>query len=183
MWPVLTIPSAFSGAVSWPPASSSLPSSSAIPSRPLLNQHFLEQHVLDLDRRHRVDAREQLLAQAVDAARPAQILDPKLAQEDLAIVDDARQHRLDLRRVLLLLDLQADGELQEVRLAAAGVEIDEKVGQVEEGERLRRRRLFRGLLAHEAADRAVVIEIPARPPSRSTSTSAPSRMIFLRSSF
>src|SRR5665213_1367448 len=85
-------------------ASSGCGCSSAILSftRRLLNQHLLEQHVLDLDRRDRVDAREQFLAQAVDAGGAAQILDPELAQEDLAVVDDARQHRLDLRGVLLL---------------------------------------------------------------------------------
>src|SRR5271170_6267125 len=47
-------------------------SSSAIACRPLLlNQHFLEQHVVHLHRRDGVDALQHLLAQAIDAARAA----------------------------------------------------------------------------------------------------------------
>src|SRR6185437_6341503 len=83
----------------------------------LLNQHFLEQHVHHLGRRGcRIDARQQLLAQAIDAAGAAQILDPKLAQIDLKIIDDAGHDCLQPRQILRALELEAHRQLEEARL-------------------------------------------------------------------
>src|SRR5215469_9053357 len=104
----------------------------------LLNQHLLEEHVLHLHRRHgRVDAREQFLAQAIDAAGAAQIVDPQLAQIDLEIVDDARHYRLELRRIFRVVELETYRKLQEGRFLGAGtVQVDEEIRQIEENERL-----------------------------------------------
>src|ERR1700730_13228571 len=105
---------------------------------PLLDEHFLEQHVDDLDRRRRrVDARQQLLAQAIDAAGAAQILDPELAQIDLEVVDDARHDRLQPRQVLAALELEADRQLEEARLAPRGIQVHQQIRQVEERRRRR----------------------------------------------
>src|SRR5580658_2934025 len=74
----------------------------------LLHQHFLEEHVGHLDRRRRrVDARQEFLAQPIDAGRAPEVLDPELAQIDLERVDDARHHRLQARQVVGALELQA----------------------------------------------------------------------------
>src|ERR1700688_1042632 len=97
---------------------------------PLLDEHFLEQHVDDLDRRRRrVDARQQLLAQTVDAAGAAQILDPELAQIDLEVIDDAGNDRFQPRQVLPALELEAHRQLEEARLAPRGIQGHQQMRQ------------------------------------------------------
>src|SRR3546814_4401766 len=66
----------------------------------LLDQHFLEEHVLDhhrLDRR--VDAEQQLLAQAIQAGRAAQIVDAQLAQIDREAVR-SEEHTSELQSLM-----------------------------------------------------------------------------------
>src|SRR5579862_5229744 len=63
---------------SWASFSSSILVFCSAILRVLLNQHFLEEHVGHLDRRRRrVDARQELFAQAIDPGRAAQILNPE----------------------------------------------------------------------------------------------------------
>src|SRR3990172_3137156 len=99
-------------------------------SDPLLDEHFLEQHVLDFDRLYGgVDAQQQLLAQSVGARRTAQVLDPQLAQIDLEAVDDARQDGFDLRHRFRVGQLEADAQLEEIGALSARAEVHQYFGQ------------------------------------------------------
>src|SRR5258707_1802144 len=141
---------------SW--STGSLPTMSFRPA-PSLNHDFLEQHRVDLGRRHRdVDPLGQFFLQAKQTHRTVQVGRPQLAQIDLKNIGDARQRRLD--RLGLLLFLELEHELHfEILHAIAGPagQIDQHVRHLDE---------YRWLRLHHGRVRFVTVIAEEEEPGR-----------------
>src|SRR4051795_10297448 len=101
----------------------------------LLDQDLFEQDVADAARLDRdVDPGQHLLLQPLHTGRALDVVHGERAQEHLEAVEHARRERLHGRRGLVVLDLDRDPQPQVAGAAGLGLEVDQHVGQLDEGE-------------------------------------------------